>query len=209
MPDVTTFQLGPLQTNCFVLEHDGKALAVDPGGNPTPVLKHLEAAGLALECILNTHLHFDHTAGNAALARATGAPVLAADGDTPLLDTWLGSGGEMGLPRIEPYEFEAIGPGETEFLGLACTVLATPGHSEGSLSFYFPDASACFVGDLIFKRSIGRTDFPGGSMDVLEASVREKIFTLPGETMLYNGHGPATTVADEQAHNPYFSPGAF
>jgi glyoxylase-like metal-dependent hydrolase (beta-lactamase superfamily II) len=110
----------------------------------------------------------------------------------------------MGLPRIDDFSYEPIMPGETEFVGLPCTVMATPGHTRGSLSFYFPDAGAVFVGDLIFKRSIGRTDFPGGSMETLIASVRENIFTLPPETVIYSGHGPETTVGDEKNHNPFF-----
>jgi glyoxylase-like metal-dependent hydrolase (beta-lactamase superfamily II) len=201
--DIATFPLGALQTNCYVLINGAEAVAVDPGGDPTPVLQHLEAKGATLTAILNTHLHFDHTGGNKALSEATGAPILANGADGSLLDTWLGKGGDMGLPSIDLYEWKDLGPGETAFAGAPCSVFHTPGHSPGSLTFYFPDAGAAFVGDLIFYRSIGRTDFPGGDLDVLKRSVKEHIFTLPPATRLLSGHGPETSVADEQNHNPF------
>lgn len=203
--DITTFALGPLQTNGYLLDHAGRALFVDPGGDPAPVLDALGRRGLALETIVLTHLHFDHAYGVAALAKATGAPVLANPADEYLRTSWLGRGGEMGVPAVQDYDYTALGAGEAEFLGLACRVLATPGHSRGSLTLYFPEAGAAFVGDLIFQRSIGRTDFPGGDTDTLLASVRDRIFTLPPDTRLYPGHGPATTVAAEAAHNPFFA----
>jgi len=203
--DITTFALGPLQTNGYLLAHAGRALFVDPGGAPSPVLDVLQERGLALETIVLTHLHFDHAYGVAALAKATGAPVLANPADEYLRQSWLGRGGEMGVPAVPDYAYQPLAAGDAEFLGLACRVLATPGHSPGSLTLYFPDAGAAFVGDLIFQRSVGRVDFPGGSEETLFASVKEKIFTLPPDTRLYPGHGPATTVAAESAHNPFFA----
>lgn len=202
---IETFALGPLSTNCFVLAHQGRALAVDPGGNPLVVLEFLADNGLTLAMILNTHLHFDHILGNQALSKSTGAKIFANPADRFLMQTEVGRGGMMGLPIVPDFEFEDLLPGEITPLGLACSVLATPGHSPGSLTFHFPDASAAFVGDLIFQRGVGRTDFPGGSMDALLTSVREKIFTLPGRTVLYPGHGGETTVDDERAHNPFFN----
>lgn len=203
--EIKTFPLGPLQTNCYVLAGDKEAVVIDPGGEPTAVLEYLDANGLTLTHILNTHLHFDHTYGNKALSEATGAPILCSKADLYLLDNWLGKGGDMGLPVIDMYEYETIEPGEHTFAGFQCTAFHTPGHSEGSLTFYFPDAKAAFVGDLIFYRSIGRTDFPGGDMDVLKQSVTEHIFTLPAETLVLSGHGPETTVGDEKNHNPFFT----
>lgn len=203
--EISAFALGPLATNGYLLEHAGKALFVDPGGDPAPVLAALGKHGSALEAVVLTHLHFDHIFGAAALAAATGAPVLANPADQYLMGTWLGRGGEMGVPAVPEFSYSPLAAGDTEFIGLACRVLATPGHTPGSLTLYFPDAGAAFVGDLVFQRSIGRVDFPGGSEEALFASVREKIFTLPPDTRLYPGHGPATTVAAESAHNPFFA----
>ncbi len=202
--EIKTFPLGPLQTNCYVLAGDTEAVAVDPGGDPAEVLAYLEANNLKLTHILNTHLHFDHTYGNKALSEATGAPILCCEDDLALLETELGAGGSFGLPLVDKYTPQTIAPGEHSFAGFACTVFHTPGHSLGSLTFYFPEAKAAFVGDLIFYRSIGRTDFPGGDLDVLKSSVTECIFTLPGETELLSGHGPETTAGDEMIHNPFF-----
>jgi len=92
-----------------------------------------------------------------------------------------------------------------EFLGQPCHALAVPGHSQGSLAFHFPQEKRLFAGDLIFARSIGRTDFPGGNHQTLLRSVRQKIFSLPGETIIHPGHGPDTTVGQEKLHNPFFS----
>jgi len=202
---IKTFALGPLQTNCYVLAGDTEAVAVDPGGDPTEVLDYLNANNLKLTHILNTHLHFDHTYGNKALSEATGAPILCCKDDLVLLESWLGQGGDMGLPLVDQYTPQTVQPGENSFAGFACTIFHTPGHSTGSLTYYFPEAKAAFVGDLIFYRSIGRTDFPGGDLDVLKSSVTEYIFPLPPETLLLSGHGPETTAGDEKNHNPFFS----
>lgn len=204
---ITPFPLGPIDTNCYVLDHEGRALVIDPGGDPAEVVDFLKAESLPLEHILITHLHFDHIGGCAALMRATGAPVLAPPGDAYLLDTEVGRGGVFGFPPIEPFESAPLAEGEMEVIGLSCRCLPTPGHTAGSFSFYFPQAAACFVGDLLFYRSVGRTDFPGGSAEALKQSVRERIFTLPGETTLYPGHGMETTVEAERIHNPYFMEG--
>ena len=203
--EIKTFPLGPLQTNCYVLAGDTEAIIVDPGGDPAAVLAYLKENGLTLTHILNTHLHFDHTYGNKALADATGAPILCSKDDTYLLESELGMGGTMGLPSVDTYEHEDIAPGEATFAGFSCTIFHTPGHSAGSLTYYFPEAKAAFVGDLIFYRSIGRTDFPGGDLEVLKTSVTENIFSLPPETLLLSGHGPETTAGDEMNHNPFFT----
>lgn len=202
---VTTFALGPLQTNAYLVDDSGRAVAIDPGGDPDEIVDFIRDKGLALEAILATHLHCDHLYGMAALSAATGAPVMASRADEHLLATPLGGGGFMGLPRVRAFEFQALEEGPARFAGLECRVLATPGHSPGSLSFYFPQLGAVFAGDLLFNRSIGRTDFPGGSLSELKRSVQEKIFSLPKETVVYPGHGPETSVGDEEVNNPFLS----
>lgn len=203
--DVRTFPIGPLETNCYLASHDGQAIVVDPGGDPAPLIAHLQEKELTLTHILNTHLHFDHIFGNAALQEFTEAPILTNKDDAYLMETELGKGGVWGLPRVDDFEFQHIEPGETSFLGLTCQALHTPGHTPGSLTFYFPDYHVAFVGDLIFNRSVGRTDFPGGDFETLQRSVIERIFSLPENVKLYSGHGPVTTVGDEKMHNPFFS----
>lgn len=202
---VKTFPLGPLETNCYVLFHEGKAVAVDPGGEPDSVVEFLKKEELTLTHILITHFHFDHLYGVKALQEATDAVVIGSSGDAALLDSEVGQGGMWGFPKVPAFSFTPINEGEHTFMDLNCKVLATPGHSAGSLSFYFADAAVVFVGDLLFYRAIGRTDLPGGDFDVLKRSVTEKIFALPPETVVYSGHGPHSSVKDEELNNPYFS----
>lgn len=203
--DIRTFPIGPLETNCYLAVAGDAAVAVDVGGDPAPVAAFLKEKGLSLEAVLLTHLHCDHLYGVAGLTREFGAKAYAGSEDGFLLDTELGGGGLMGLPLVPPFAWEPLAPGQITLLGQPCHVLATPGHSPGSLSYFFPEAGAVFVGDLLFYRSIGRTDFAGGDYDVLIRSVATEIFALPPTTIVYSGHGPATTVGDEKRHNPFFS----
>lgn len=203
--DIRTFLLGPLSTNGYLVSEGGEAVFVDPGGDPAPVVEALSREGLTLTHILVTHLHCDHIYGCAALAKATGAPILAYEKDDFLMDSEIGrGGGGFGLPPVRPFAHENLAPGTTRFLGLPVNVLHTPGHTPGSLSFHFPEQGVVFGGDLLFKRSIGRSDFPGGDGNQLLESVRRELFTLPDETVVYSGHGPWTTVGDERMHNPFF-----
>ncbi len=204
MIKIKTFALGVLQTNCYLLHTEDKALVIDPGGDPGGLINYLKDKGIKLSLILNTHLHFDHIQGNASLARSTGALIYAPEKDRFLLETEVGSGGFMDFPETPEFDFEDIPEGSHDFLGQECLVLSTPGHTPGSLSFYFPSLGAVFVGDLIFQGAVGRTDFPGGDMEILKKSARDKIFTLPDNTVIYPGHGPQSTVGEEKRHNPFF-----
>ncbi len=201
--EVAVFCVGPLDTNCYVVHSAGEAVVIDPGGKLKKILAYLEKNNLAVTRILNTHLHFDHTYGNAELAELYKVPVLAGADESGIDNSPLTEGGIYGLPRVAAYTWEALAPGEYEWLGTAWRVLATPGHSPGSLTFYVPELKSAFVGDLVFRQSVGRTDFPGGSTAVLVKSVKEAIFTLPPDTVLYSGHGPKTTVDEEMRKNPY------
>ena len=200
---IQDFNLGPLETNCYVLYDTAYALAVDPGGDPAEVVRFLKAKHLTLLAILNTHLHFDHILGNAALHTATGAPIRTPAEDAWLMESELGMGGMWGFPKVPAFESTPLPEGEHSFGPFLCRVLHTPGHSPGSLCFAIPAEHAVFVGDAIFYRGVGRTDFPGGDTQLLLRSIRETIFTLPGDTRLYPGHGLSTTVADEQRNNPF------
>lgn len=204
---VESFAIGPLQTNSYLIFDQGKAVAIDVGGDPNPMLGLLAREKLALSAILLTHAHFDHAYGVAALAKATGAPVYLGSGEKPILETELGRGGMWGFPPVQDYAPAFVEPGDIDVPGFRVKALLTPGHTPGSLSYWFPDAGAVFSGDVLFYRSIGRTDFPGGDLEALLNAVRRELFALPKETVVYSGHGPATTVGDEELHNPYFNEG--
>ena len=150
--------------------------------------------------ILNTHLHFDHTDGNAALAKATGAPIYLNKEDLFLLE--VASGRRYGLPETEKFEYQTLEAGEITLAGLRVMVIHTPGHSPGSLSYYLPDHDALFSGDVLFYRDTGRSDLPGGSRPILEnETIRGKLYKLPDQTLVYPGHGPSTTIGEEKAEN--------
>ncbi|MDL2279977.1 MBL fold metallo-hydrolase, partial [Desulfovibrio sp. OttesenSCG-928-G11] len=202
---VATFPIGPLSTNCFVIYNDSLALAVDPGGDPSEVLDFLEQKRLTLTHVLLTHLHFDHSYGVAELRERTGARILGPEKDRYMLDNEMGRGGVWGLPVVRAYDFESLEAGETSFLGTACTVLATPGHTPGGLSFYFPELKAVFCGDTLFYRSVGRSDFPGGDQAALLQSIRGQLFALPEDSIVYCGHGLQSSIGDERRNNPYAS----
>ena len=201
--EVAVFCVGPLDTNCYVVHDAGEAIVIDPGGKIKKIQTFLEKNKLTVTRILNTHLHFDHTYGNAELAELYTVSIFAGAAEAQIDNSPLTGGGVYGLPLVAPYAWQPLAPGEYEWLGATWRVLPTPGHSPGSLTFYVPELNAAFVGDLVFRQSVGRTDFPGGNSAVLVKSVKEHIFTLPPETVLYSGHGPQTSVGEEMRKNPY------
>lgn len=200
---IEKFAIGPLATNSYLIHADRDTVAIDVGGDPADMLAFLHEHNLVLAAICLTHLHFDHLYGVADLAKATGAPVYAPEGDQPLMETESGSGGIWGLPRVKEFDALPLKPGKTEFGGMECFVLHTPGHTPGSVSLYFPAENAVFTGDALFHRSIGRTDFPMGDHQQLLQSVKEKLLTLPDNVVAYPGHGPSTTIGAERKENPF------
>lgn len=198
--ELAEFALGPLETNCFLLHDDKKAAAIDVGGDPEEMLDYLNRRGLTLTHILLTHLHFDHVLGAGTLQEVTQARTLCNERDLPLLRGQNFSGM---FPPIASFTQENLDEGPLKLLGQNCSVLATPGHTPGSLSYYFPDMGLFFGGDVLFARSVGRTDLQGGDTRLLMRSIKEKIYTLPESTRVYPGHGPATSVGEEKRANPF------
>ena len=201
-----TLVVGMIQANCYVLgdEETGDALVIDPGGDTPVVLKALAARKLKAVAAVATHGHFDHVEGLASFKRATGAPILVHKADLPLIQGMTNQGLLFGI-RVEaaPPPDRFLEEGDKVAFGKhALKVIHTPGHSLGSVSLAVD--KAVFVGDLLFAGSIGRTDLQGGDYDTLIRSVREKIFTLPDDTVVYPGHGPETTVGMEKRTNPFF-----
>ncbi|BAV92239.1 MBL fold metallo-hydrolase [Candidatus Desulfovibrio trichonymphae] len=200
---VAAFPLGPLETNSYILHNESQAVAVDVGGQPEGMIAWLAEHRLPLAAICLTHLHFDHLYGVAALAAATKQPVHAPAGDGALAETESARGGIWGFPLVDPFESLPLPDGRGSFGGMDCEILETPGHTPGGVSLYFPEQKLVFTGDTLFYRSIGRTDFPGGDHATLLRSIHEKLFTLPTETKVFPGHGPATTIGDERVNNPF------
>jgi len=196
--------VGPLQANCYLIwDDDRRACAIDPGGEPERLVRLLEGEALTLERILVTHGHFDHVEGVRALAEATGARVCCS---SPVARVLAGSEGcgatGYPIPGLDPQVIEEVTEDSEVRVGaLAVTIVATPGHTPGDLTFEI--GGHLFCGDLLFYRSVGRTDFPGGDFAELLASVSRLASRYPGPTPVHPGHMQSTTLGEELALNPF------
>lgn len=200
---------GPIQTNAYLLTaaERGEAVLIDAPGDVWPAVERiLTTEKCRLTALWITHGHWDHTQGGAEVVRRSGAKVCAHQADQVLIETpeimerFMGE--RMNLEGIHVDTWVAQGT-QLEALGQEVEVRHVPGHCPGNVLFYFAATGAAFVGDALFKGSIGRTDLPGGDFDQLEAAIRAQIYTLPSETIIFPGHGPRTTVGHERVHNPY------
>lgn len=203
---IATLPVGLIQTNCYIAGcPETKAGAViDPGGDPERILAEVERQGLSIKYVLNTHAHFDHTDANGAIVRATGATLALHPLELPLLKASGGAAlfGLQADPSPLP-DLELRDGDELEVGTLRFQVLHTPGHTPGHVCFYEQAEGVLFDGDVLFQRSIGRTDLPGGNYQQMMDSIRRVLFALPEETVVYSGHGPATTIGDEKRLNPW------
>ena len=200
---VNSFPLGPLGTNSYILDNGIEALAIDVGGDPADMLAFLSRNNLKLLAILITHRHFDHLYGVAALQKVLDVPCYLPSGEDVLRDSEAAQGGIWGMPMVPAFSETSLSEGSTRIGSFEITVLNTPGHTPGSVSYYIREAGCVFTGDALFYRSVGRTDFPMGDHQKLLASIRENLFTLPPETIVYPGHGPKSSIGDERQHNPF------
>jgi glyoxylase-like metal-dependent hydrolase (beta-lactamase superfamily II) len=203
---VDQLSLGPIGTNCYLVRRDaaaGEAVVIDPGAEADAILAALGHAGASCAGILLTHGHFDHFGALAELAERTGAPVWLPRGELDVFrrpDDFF-----PGFPtRAYTGEATLLEGGETvDVAGISFDVLHVPGHSPGHVSYHA--GGALFSGDVLFERSVGRTDLPFGDWETLLASIRTLADAYPPETAVYSGHGPATSLADELARNPFLA----
>lgn len=212
MPDwlnVHTIVSMPFAENTYVLWLPGRgdALVIDPGLEPDAILGFLQEQGLEPAMILNTHGHADHIGGNEALKQAfPQAPLVIGTNDAALLtDADLNLSAPFGFPIVSPKADRLVHEGDViEAAGIRLDVLDVPGHSPGHVAFiYRQPTPLSFSGDVLFRGSIGRSDFPGSDGETLLRSIRDKMFALPDEAVVYPGHGPVTTIGQEKQHNPF------
>jgi glyoxylase-like metal-dependent hydrolase (beta-lactamase superfamily II) len=204
---ITSLTVGDLAVNCWFLvnEETKEALVFDPGDEVEKLEDFAISKGWTIRAILLTHGHADHSGGAEELRERTGAKIYALAEEKPtLLD------GKKNLSvfiyqkvvRVEADEF--LKDGQVLVLaGITLQVLHTPGHTPGGCAYYCKEAGCVFSGDTLFRESVGRSDFPGGSMSALVHSAKEKLLSLPEETRVLPGHGEETSIGYEKLYNPY------
>ena len=203
---VKTLSVGPLQTNCYIVGCGKmkRAAVIDPGDEPERILDAIQASGLKVTHVLLTHAHFDHIAAADEIVRATGAPLALHPDDLFLLNVGGGAALFGVQPPPIPRSTTNLAAGQEITVGeLVLRVLHTPGHTPGHVTFHEPNAHVIFDGDVLFAGSIGRADLPGGSFETLMHSIGQQLMTLPDDTVVYPGHGPATTIGRERESNPW------
>ncbi len=203
---VEQLSLGPIGTNCYIVQASPQApeaVVVDPSGDVPGLRLRLAELGTRCTAILVTHGHWDHLVGVADLAEGVGASVYMAEGERELLE----SPGRFTPPTISLRAHVPdvlLAGGETiDAAGIGFNVLSVPGHSPAHLAYY---ADGClFSGDVLFAGSVGRTDLPGADWETLLASISSLVDAFAPETIVYPGHGPATTLGEELARNPFLA----
>jgi hydroxyacylglutathione hydrolase len=201
--------LGPLQTNCYILANaDKKCLIVDPGEEGKKLITHLEQRKLKPQAVLLTHAHFDHIGAVDDIRDRYKIPVYLHHKEKNwLVDPALNGSKAfmMGPIAVKQADHLITSEGKMEVGDFAFEVFDTPGHSPGSVSFYFKDVGIVVSGDALFQGSIGRTDLPGGSHEVLIKNIHNKLLTLPEDSLVLPGHGPTTTIESEMDTNPFLN----
>ncbi len=217
---IETLAVGPMMANCYVVAGEGspEAVVIDPGADARDILETVRRHGLRVAAIINTHGHADHIAANGRVIQETGAPLLAHRAEAAMLTKpSLNLSSWAGLQIFGPPADRLLEDGDEVKVGtLLLKVLHTPGHTRGGICLVARDDSAnpacgrgkcqgpsIFSGDTLFAGSVGRTDFPGGSFEDLIRSIKEKLLVFDDDTEVYPGHGPATTIGEERASNPF------
>lgn len=207
---IRIFHFNPIQVNTLVLHDEtGEAIIIDPGNcqsfEDEQLKEYVETHQLTVKAIVNTHPHIDHIAGNHWCADHFNVPVWCHEGGMRIYNKAYAYAIAFGLSVDEmPAPAKFLKEGDEVRFGNQClSVLYTPGHCDGSICLYDATNKLLICGDVLFEGSIGRSDLPTGNHELLLQMIREKIFTLPDDTVIYPGHGPNTSVANEKTHNPF------
>ncbi len=203
---ISHYVVGPVQTNCyFVINTDtNETLVIDPGDRASWLIRQLKEEHLIPVAVLLTHGHFDHATGAEEVAKEFGIPIYAHEAEKETLESKeLNAGWMMGQSLVFHADVYVKDEQELDLAGFHIRVLHTPGHTVGGCCYYLPYEDVVFSGDTLFCESVGRTDFPKGSMADIVGSIRKKLMTLPDQTAVYPGHNEATTIEHERMYNPY------
>lgn len=205
---IETFTFNPFSENTYIVYDDQKnAVIIDPGMindfEYRTIDNFIKNNQLQLQAIINTHAHLDHIFGVEYIQAKYNVPFLLHEEEQIILDNASESASRFGIQydfsiKVDTYLKDSYQIGED-----ILQIFHTPGHSPGSVSFYYPEANWIISGDVLFNRSIGRTDLPLGDYAILEKSIREILYTLPDSTQVFSGHGMPTTIGDEKYLNPF------
>lgn len=198
--------LGVCQTNCYFVYREGSrsVICIDPADAGAHIYQSLKDKDFEVAGILLTHGHFDHIWGSCELRELSGARIYAYEGEQVLCeDSHNNVSAQMGRAyTVKPDKYVKDGE-QITIEGMTCRLIATPGHTAGSCCYYFEEDGILLSGDTLFQESVGRTDFPTGSMSALVRSIKDKLFVLPDETKVYPGHGDVTSIGVEKKYNPF------
>lgn len=211
MRQIKTLHVGPVDTNCYLVGNPetGQLLIIDPGAEPDAIRDEIRETGMLPAAILLTHCHFDHLGAVRELLSVYDIPVVAGPGAEAFLsDVDKVAPGpfrdyltevQRNIPIAKCVEDDEL----VEYAGFPITCLATPGHTEDGVCYFFPTERILFSGDTLFLESVGRTDLPTGDGKLLVESIRKQLYQLPGATLVFPGHGPATNIEYEMRYNLY------
>ena len=202
-----TFPVPPLGCNCTILGDPitKQAIIVDPGGAHETILKQVQEMGLTIVSVVNTHAHFDHFLASGAIKHATGATLCLHPDDRRLWEMLDVQCRMFGIPYVPAPLPEYWLHDEEKIIvgGVEGVALHTPGHTPGSMCFFFPSDALVVAGDTLFRGGIGRTDLWGGDGEAIQRSIRERLYTLEEDTRVVTGHGPETQIGFERENNPF------
>ncbi len=198
--------LGICQTNFYFVYKEGhkEVICFDPADAGDYIYEALSGKGFEVAGIFLTHGHFDHIWGSRKLRELSGAKIFAYEEEKAVCEDAVNNVSEQAgrAYTVKPNGYLKDGE-ETTIAGMTCKVIATPGHTVGSCCYYFEEDGILISGDTLFQESVGRTDFPTGSMGSLIRSIKERLFILPDETKVYPGHGDVTDIGSEKKYNPF------
>ena len=201
--------LGEIGTNCYLLynKDNKRAVLIDPADEADKIMEMIAVKNCTLTVILLTHGHYDHIGAAVKVSKATKAPIYAGECEKEVLENpSINLSAMMGEHAISLIADKWLTDGEViELAGITIRCIHTPGHTKGGMSYYVEDANILFSGDTLFAASVGRTDFPTGSMSELVRSIKSKLLILPEHTKVFTGHGESTSIAYEKQYNPFLS----
>ncbi|MCD8123373.1 MAG: MBL fold metallo-hydrolase [Clostridiales bacterium] len=200
------FVLGSVATNCYLVFHEKtrEAVIIDPADSAGLIMQKVRELGVRPTAILLTHGHFDHVMAAEEIRKAYGCSLYAGENETRVLgDAGLNLSGYMGGRKLTLRADVLVRDGQVlNLIGFPWQVIATPGHTEGSVCYYIEPERVLISGDTLFCQSLGRTDFPTGSSRKIVESITKRLFVLPDDTIVYSGHGEQTTIGFEKKYNP-------